>query len=259
MILNFKVSYSFIIFASQVLHLDQSPNSRRWSRLGWILLVWISLMAPMRYVQHTMCVPSLTNQHFLVFHWLCLCLSVPRCDHQKCQRGGGDHDLGPFVLSISGHRFGYEGSRDPHRISERGEYVELSNSIINKVRGRGAYNIFSRKHNSCGRVLLCIFITILLFGSQCCCRPPSALLSQYLWAVGILFMPWLACKMLCMTCDLHTEPCFLRLYLEDRTVPLTLFSALYDCIFLVPLCLLSVLLSYCLFIVCIISHIIFTV
>lgn len=60
-----------------------------------------------------------------------LCLSVPRRNHQKYPRGGGDDNLWPLVLSACCHRLGYEGSRDPHRISERGKHVmlHLSNSL----------------------------------------------------------------------------------------------------------------------------------
>lgn len=49
-------------------------------------------------------------------------LSVPQRDHQKHQRGRGDHHLWPPVLSTCGHCLGHQGSRDPHRLSERGEH-----------------------------------------------------------------------------------------------------------------------------------------
>ena len=79
---------------------------------------------------------SLSFSHVLI---LCLspslCLSVPRRNHQKHPRGGGDNNLRPLVLSASCHRFGYKGSRDPHWISERGKHVlpHPSNSLKQPV------------------------------------------------------------------------------------------------------------------------------
>lgn len=66
--------------------------------------------------------------HVLVFRSimpLCVCLSVPRRNHQKHPRGSGDDNLWSLVLSACCHRLGYEGSRDPHRISERGKHAML--------------------------------------------------------------------------------------------------------------------------------------
>lgn len=54
-----------------------------------------------------------------------MCLSVPRGNHQKHPRGGGDDNLWPLVLPAGCHRLGYEGSRDPHWISERGKHLML--------------------------------------------------------------------------------------------------------------------------------------
>lgn len=55
----------------------------------------------------------------------CVCLSVPQWNHQKRPRGSGDDNLRSPVLSACCHRLGYEGSRDPYRISERGKHVML--------------------------------------------------------------------------------------------------------------------------------------
>lgn len=72
-----------------------------------------------------------------VMHWLSVslfCPSVPRWNHQKHQRGSGDNNLWPFVLPAGRHRLGYERSRDPHRISERGESVKPHVfNTINKI------------------------------------------------------------------------------------------------------------------------------
>lgn len=77
------------------------------------------------------CGPSLTvliHTHVLVFHSIMpprVCLSVPQRNHQKHPRGSGDDNLWSLVLSACCHRLGYEGSRDPHRISERGKHAML--------------------------------------------------------------------------------------------------------------------------------------
>lgn len=73
---------------------------------------------------------GLCFSHVLIICLSPLCLSVPRGNHQKHPRGGGDGNLRPPVLSAGCYCLGYKGSRDPYRISERGKHVmlHLSNS-----------------------------------------------------------------------------------------------------------------------------------
>lgn len=139
---------------------------------------------------------GLSISHVLVF-----CLSAPRWNHQKHPRGSGDVNFWPLVLSAGCHRLGYEGSRDPHRISERGKHVmlHLSNclNLINQshsVRCKRCWKYVSCFISSSlftGCYLLCfflqnnnllclfhLFIITLLCCSLCCCCMPSALLNK---------------------------------------------------------------------------------
>lgn len=75
-----------------------------------------------------------------------LCVSVPWRNHQKHPGGGRNDNLWSLVLSAGCHRLGYEGSRDPHRISERGKnvmfYPSNSLNLINQsqaVRCKGCW------------------------------------------------------------------------------------------------------------------------
>lgn len=126
-------------------------------------------------------------------HVLILCPSVPWWNHQKHPRGGGDDNPWPLVLSAGCHRIGYEGTRDPHRISERGKHVtlHLSNSLINQSHSvswkyvdcflssssflKGCYLHFLGGKTTTGCVSSFAFFIILFCCSLCCCCMPSLL------------------------------------------------------------------------------------
>lgn len=71
------------------------------------------------------------DHHHTLNSCLPFCLSVPRWNHQKHPRGSGDDNHWSLILSVHCHRLGYEGSGDPHRISERGNHImlQLSESL----------------------------------------------------------------------------------------------------------------------------------
>ncbi len=110
---------------------------------------------------------------FPVVYWFSVCLPVPRWNHQKHPRGGGDDNLWPLVLSAGCHRLGYEGSRDPHRISERGKHVNIHHLSNSLNLGSGCYQPFfggksagcvssSAFSSSSHCVVLCVAVTCRL-------------------------------------------------------------------------------------------------
>lgn len=111
----------------------QGRTEHRSSKLlSWLAWSMYCTCVSLRTVSHSCSTYTHVFWSFLpVMYWFSVCLPVPRWNHQKHQRGGGDGNLWPLVLSAGCHRLGYEGSRDSHRISERGKRVmhHLSNSL----------------------------------------------------------------------------------------------------------------------------------
>lgn len=126
-----SVLYNLITLSfCQVLRPGPFPNSRRWSKLGWTSLVWTSHTAHVKY-ERLMSYKNIIDDHSNANYTLaCVCVSscpsVPRWNNQKHQRGRGDHNLWPSVLSVRRHCPGYEGSGNPHWTGQRGENVMKS-------------------------------------------------------------------------------------------------------------------------------------